>query len=289
MIEDNGMSMEAAANKQPAPQNQDALPVLSQGQDLHTILKNAEVQIKAQDNIVKMALNMTSKKHWVDQNGKPYLEYKGACKIARLFGVSVKNVMKERNDLKDDKGSYYMYTFTGDAEWNGVTTPEIGACTSRDKFFGQRGGQPLPESEVTVEHVMRKAHTNLMNRAIKNKLGLDFDWDEIEAATGGRISRSGSTSVSYDKGTKGGSTAPPKVTAAGNDKRREVWEWILEYVGGDVQAAQDTLVNMTQFKNNSGKMVGGRRNIKDVSDAALKVLHPRVKKEIESYRNSQEG
>lgn len=285
MTENNQISMAEAAAGVPAIQ-QAAVPQQQLTEKtFKDIVEQAEMRQKLTQRLYLIALRATNCNDWIDQSGTPYLEYEGARKIARDIGMSVENVQGQQQNIKDDKGEYIIFTYTGDAVWQGKKTPELGTCSTRDKFFGRKSGEELPLSEVPIVDVMKKAHTNLMNRAIKSALGLSFTWEEIEQATNGYITRQKCTGVSYGAGKKGGTAKKPD-TADTAQQRKDVWEWILEYCKGDLGAAEQTLANMTTFKGKDGNQVPGWTDVSKLSAAQLKHLHPRMKKEIEQYREN---
>jgi len=140
--------------------------------DLESAVQNAEKFVALQDNIRKMAVRVTNVNDWVDEGGNPYLQEKGAEKIAMAFGVSISNTNLEKEEAKDDKGQYITYIYSGTGSWQGRSVPQIGTCSSRDPFFGKKGGQLLPLSEVKLVDVRKKAYTNMLNRVIKrNQVG----------------------------------------------------------------------------------------------------------------------
>lgn len=164
---------------------------------LEATIKNAEKYVAAQDAIRKMALRVTSITDWVDEGGKPYLQWSGTAKVARTFGVSYSPVVFEKEIGEDERGKFVVYHCAGNVMFNGQSISEIGTGSSRDSFFGVRtkwiDGKKekydLPLSEIDLTDVKKKAQTNFLNRGLKSLLGLSFTWDEISASTNGRITR----------------------------------------------------------------------------------------------------
>ena len=164
--------------------NEDKKGMMLQGYDttrnLELSLETAERFFTLQDRIKKSAIKVTNQNDWIDQNGNPYLQWKGASSIACAFGVSYSDLNFSKENDKDDDGEFVIYTATAMVKWQGRSVPEIGTGSSRDSFFGKRGGRFLPLSEVDLNNVKKKALTNMLNRGIKSLLGLSFTWNDIE-------------------------------------------------------------------------------------------------------------
>jgi hypothetical protein len=273
----------------PAPvyaQPINVMSVSTTAKDIESAVQNAEKFVDLQDKIRRMAVRVTNIHDWIDEAGNPYLQEQGAQKIAMCFGVSISNVRSEVEKTQDDKGDMITYYYHGEATWQGRISPQLGTCSSRDKFFGIRDGKPLPLSEVKLVDVRKKAYTNMLNRAIKSCLGLSYTWEEIAEASGGKISRdklaSSGRAVSYGKGTRGGNTAPQE-TQEQKDKRATLWDMLVELYGTK-KAAADALQKATTWTDKEGKEVKGKREIDKVSAKQIEFLYPKVEK---SYKDLQ--
>jgi len=258
--------------------------------DLETSVQNAEKFVKLQDSIRKMAIQVTNVHDWVDQGGKPYLEEHGAQKIAMAFGVSIQNVRSEMEERKDDKGPMITYYYHGEASWQGRIVPQLGTCSTRDPFFGQKGGKLLPLSEVKLVDVRKKAYTNMLNRSIKSCLGLSYTWDELSDASGGRISQQtvlgAGKGVSYNKGSQGGSTKPPE-TQVDKDKKTEVWNMLMDLYGSK-EGANEALERATAFTNKEGKEIKGKSDISKISVKQIGFLYDQIKEAHTKHMNNLE-
>lgn len=212
-------------NKQPAVIMPTA-PVVSES-DLEAALKVAERNELLARKIKTLALKQTNPKDWADMDGKPYLQASGAEKIARLFGISwrICEGYPQRDDQKDDKGSYYVYTYKGEFEMCGKTIEVIGTCSQRDKFFGRKGGELKNESEIDVTNIIRKAMTNMEVNGITRMLGIrNLTWDELAEAG---LTQDQSAQVNYK--TKAGEAAEVEgtvqaLTAKSGAKNGKAWK-----------------------------------------------------------------
>lgn len=213
-------------NKQPAV-IMPTTPVVSES-DLEAALKVAERNELLARKIKTLALKQTNPKDWADMDGKPYLQASGAEKIARLFGISwrICEGYPQRDDQKDDKGSYYVYTYKGEFEMCGKTIEVIGTCSQRDKFFGRKGGELKNESEIDVTNIIRKAMTNMEVNGITRMLGIrNLTWEELAEAG---LKQDQSAQVNYK--TKAGEAAEVEgmITAlnvrSGTAKNGKTWK-----------------------------------------------------------------
>lgn len=212
-------------NKQPAV-IMPTTPVVSES-DLEAALKVAERNELLARKIKTLALKQTNPKDWADMDGKPYLQASGAEKIARLFGISwrICEGYPQRDDQKDDKGSYYVYTYKGEFEMCGKTIEVIGTCSQRDKFFGRKGGELKNESEIDVTNIIRKAMTNMEVNGITRMLGIrNLTWEELAEAG---LNQDQSAQVNYK--TKAGEAAEVEgtvqaLTAKSGAKNGKAWK-----------------------------------------------------------------
>lgn len=179
------------------------------------------------DKVLQVAIQSTGNSDWVDQQGKPYLQSSGAEKVARRFGVKICDVTCEREDLEDEKGKYYLYTFFGKAYLGEKEHIEaIGTCSSRDKFFGTTRGSLKLIQDVDLPNIKKKAYTNLFVNAVTRLLGLrNLTWDELSKFG---ISKDGKSSVKYDsRATKFESSKKVELDASQAKKPF----WVSEYEG----------------------------------------------------------
>ena len=181
-----------------------AAPIITES-DLENALKVAERNERLAQKIKILAIKQTNPKDWVDQEGKPYLQSSGAEKVARLFGISWRlcEGYPKKETLKDEAGTYYLYTCKGEFEMGGKTVEVIGTCSQRDKFFGRKDGELKAESEIDITNIIRKAVTNMEVNGITRLLGIrNLTWKEIAEAG---IKQSASNAVNYK--TKAGEAA----------------------------------------------------------------------------------
>lgn len=194
---------ELAPTQQQSPVVTPVQPVITES-DLEAAIKVAERNELLARKIKTLAIKQTNPHDWVDQDGKPYLQSTGAEKIARLFGISwrICEGYPKRETLKDEAGTYYLYTCQGVFDMGGKSIEVIGTCSQRDKFFGRKGGELKSESEIDVTNIIRKAVTNMEVNGITRLLGIrNLTWEEL-AESG--IKQTASSAVNYK--TKAGET-----------------------------------------------------------------------------------
>jgi hypothetical protein len=256
------------------------MPVQLDNQNqLQQTIERAENYMTLLDRMRKTAINLTNMDDWIDQGGKPYLQKAGCDKISGGFGVKFFDVITEKENVTDDKGTYIAYITTGYASWNNKEIHETGTATSRDDFFALRKDKEtgekilLPLSEIDPMDVRKKSHTNFQNRAIKGLLGLSFTWEEIEQQSGGRLGRNVCGSVNYKSGSKGGSNSKQVDT----EVRAKLWERLVAAMDGEENHARGKLKEFTTYEW-QGKQIPGKLNINDVSDKQLKFVEQEIAK-----------
>jgi hypothetical protein len=275
----------------PVPLPNIPAPIIQAGspEALDRSVAMAERYFAVIDRIRKAAVKATNYRDWVDQEGDPYLEFRGAAKVANAFGVIITDRERERQDYEDDKGPYYVFIERANARWNNRVQPEMGTCSTRDKLFGLRKGENgekvmLPLSEIDITNVMKKAHTNLLNRAIKGLLGLSFSWEELEEISNGTISKQKCVKVPYRKGAQGGQNRTQK----GADLHNEAHNLLQEMSCGDKDVYAELLCKATAFKGREGRTVSGLTELAKVNEGRLKNSMPKLREMYGRWRQATE-
>src|SRR5574343_1975727 len=154
--------------------NGELTPITSPEADLSALEAKIEKGLAAYQRILKTAIRYTHAGDWVNQAGIPYLMSTGAERIARPFGIYVKNVMLTKETRNDAKGEYYIYLCKGIVGSNllGSEIEFEGTCSSRDKFFGMVGKTLKPIEDVSEVDIRKKAYTNMFINGVTRFLGL---------------------------------------------------------------------------------------------------------------------
>lgn len=182
--------------------DQNTLPALSDHR-LIALADRAEAQVEAVGRIKHVALRLTNRHDWVDENGKPYLQASGAEKVARLFGISWRIFEPVKENLD---GGHYAFTYRGEFSVEGEGIEAIGTRSSKDGFFKKYKGQgddrvELPASEIDPGDVKKSAYTNLVGNGITRLLGIrNLTYEDLEKYAG--IKKEDLASVQYKKGGK---------------------------------------------------------------------------------------
>jgi len=251
--------------------------------DLEASMKRAEKFLQIQDRMRKLAVNLTSPVDWVNENGKPYLQWSGTSKIAMAFGVSYEDLHYSKTNVKDDKGEYVDFECTGYVTWQGRQVPETGTGSSRDPFFGKRNGEFIPLTEIDLNNIKKKALTNFLNRGLKSMIGLSYTWEEIETITNNRINRKNVQGVTYTQGAKGGDTDSPEHKTA----KANLSNMILEMCDGDKAKAGNYLEELTTWEKD-GKPMKGKKTARFMSEAQMKVILPKVQDAYKTFKADKE-
>lgn len=241
------------------------------------------------DKLRDVAFKATSLKHWSDQGGKPYLDSNGCELIARLAGVCFRPGVFSLETHSDTQGEYYEYTYTGEAcLQNGESIIEIGTCSSRDKFFGRKNQQWLPQSEVNRTNIKKKAMANFKARAVKTLLGLDgLSWEDLQQYDP-RLTPQAVDSVEFknSKPKTQQRQQQPQQQEDTIELRKKVTDMLLEINFGDAELAVNELEYLSTYKRKDGT-VRSVRSTEELSPGELKTLYGKVKKKHEEFKNNQ--
>ena len=248
--------------------------------DPEAIALRAEKMATAEVKLRQIALKLTNKSDWVDEGGRPYLQWSGAARIASAFGVSYYNLVITKEIYKDDKGEYYLYECKGEIKWRGRNIEEIGTGSTRDPFFGVRFDREkqekyfLPLSEVDIPNVKKKAQTNFLNRGLKSIAGLSFTWEEVTEATGLKPEDVGGK-IDYNK---------KKTKNLDDPKRIGIKKMLVEMHSKN---ASVILQGLTTFKAPDGKQVPGKKKVDDCTDPQIKRLHTKVTELYKEWKKNK--
>lgn len=189
----------------------------NEGQE-EDIIMMAEQRVNQLQRILETSLKVTNSQDWIDQQGKPYLMGSGAEKIARLFGLRIKDVKSDKRNSQDEKGSFYFYVYTGVVEMGtGKDSIEaVGTCSSKDQFFAKKGGVLKPLSEIDETNIMKAAYTNMVVNGITRLLGLrNLTWEQLQKAG---LNTDKIVKVNYQKGAEGGGGNSDSLSQAQSGK-----------------------------------------------------------------------
>lgn len=250
-----------------------ALTTLNSIESLELQLRFVDTLFKYQDQIRKKAVLLTAVNDWIDQDGKPYLQETGAAKIAVAFSVSQEDLHCERERDHDDLGDFITFTWTAKMTAFNRSIVAIGTSSTRDELFGKRKGEGgkkmiLPLSEIDIMDVKKKGWTNLMNRGIKDLLGLSYTWADVEALSDGKITLEKCRQFSYAKGARGGRNE----SAGAGELRSSIWNRLLEQHLGDIEAAKADLRTLTKYGSSQG-----RDNVADLTEGQLKFVDSKLR------------
>jgi len=132
--------------------------------------------------LAKYAVAHTTKDHWCEIHGEPFLKGHGSRWVARLIGIDYRPVIEPlgvRQEGFDDLGLYYVWTFWVEAvlKRTGDTIVEVGSCSSRDDFFAtwkdsQKQKHWRELHEIDESDIKNTAYSNAVSRAVKALLGI---------------------------------------------------------------------------------------------------------------------
>lgn len=263
--------------------------------DLETVARRAKY-IK---EVFAHACNGLSTKNIIDFGGQPYLDHLACKKIASLFNLQVQQFYTNagvayKKEVIDEATNHYTIRIAGKVFFaNNPNDFEVyeGSSSSFDDWFKQWqiveerevngkkkkvvvSAQTLPQTKVE-----EKATANLLQKAVKKKLGLDFTWEELEHAG---IERSKCRGFSF-------SGAGEADSAELTDKKKAIWAKIVEICNGDVELAKKTLKKHTSFTKQDGSTFEGYDDINKVKEKPLEFLAQKVEKAYKEHLKAMEG
>ncbi len=181
------------------------LPAIASGA-LIDIAEQAEKRVAAIIKIKKVALMVTNRFDWTNQQDRPYLQVSGSEKIANLFNISWR-IDEPRLEFEDD--GHFTYTFKGEFSLAGRTIEVEGSRSSKDPFFKKYDWVPGPDgnkiktekpiSAIDKRDVKMAALTNLLGNGISRILGIrNLQWSDLQEFAG--IKKEDVQGIEYRKG-----------------------------------------------------------------------------------------
>jgi len=181
------------------------LPAITSGA-LIDIAEQAEKRVTAIIKIKKVALMVTNRFDWTNQQDRPYLQVSGSEKIANLFNISWR-IDEPRLEFEDD--GHFTYTFKGEFSLAGRTIEVEGSRSSKDPFFKKYDWLPGPDgnkvktekpiSAIDKRDVKMAALTNLLGNGISRILGIrNLQWSDLQEFAG--IKKEDVQGIEYKKG-----------------------------------------------------------------------------------------
>jgi hypothetical protein len=234
-------------------------------------LIDAKEQLELYKQYVALALKITNTHDWVDMDGKPYLNEGGSSKLAKVFGISTKETVIQKEICRDENDKLY-YVYTVQMIMYSSKNPEncqsvVGACSSRDKLFGTENGNFKDISLINETNIKKKAETNCFGRGVKRMLGIqNLTWEDLNHAG---IKKETTSKVNYNNNA---------ISDDDKKKRSELGNMILEMSSGDKIEAKAYLKSITAFTGKDGKEVSGVESVTYLREKRLNIAHSKVKK-----------
>jgi len=262
--------------------------------DPELIAKRAENTKKVMAAVCKCL----SYKDITNHGGNPYIDHYGMKKIANLFGLIVRQDefqgrINYRKEMRDETTNEYTVYITGKVyHKDSPDNYEIyeGSASSFDDFFRQwqiveektvtENGKEKTKKQVVSaiglpeSKVQEKATANLIQRAVKKKLGFQLSWEDLEQFG---FDKSKCKGFNFNSA---GSTDSSEIA----EKKQEVWKKIVDICNGDVELAKKTLAKHTAFKD-----FKGHTDINKVSESQLSFLEKTVDKAYKEWLQKMEN
>lgn len=265
------------------------------------------------EGVVKLALSKTEPHHWIGRTQRDgTVQYDlmgpGAERIKSFTPIGFQNV--RRWEEKWTRGNLPGYTIYYQAEvYLGSPKtgplPVVGSCSSDDDFFSTEhvklkynpenpehqaaleSGEGrlsqdrttiyitrrIPANEVTKENIEKAALTNLIVNGVTRVLG-------IRRMSAERLKEAGidvSKLMSVDYGSVRRESG--KLAPALEQKREELWRWLLEMAGGDEKKAGEELQRRTAFSD-----FAGFTDPKRLTEKQINMHYERIKQDYARFR-----
>lgn len=233
-----------------------------------TFVNRLESRVGAYKKLILTAYKLTSEPDWVNQSGKFYLQASGCEKIKNPFGISWEKISKRKEDREDEKGRYYIYFFQGTffSKLLGSRIEVIGKRSSRSAFFGKKGGEILPLSEIDEEDVAMAAMSNMIVNGVSRLIGIRNPSEEQLKAAGLDLTKV--QTVKYEG----------EVSKEESGKGEEAWKMLLELNEGDPEKARALCLELSSFySKRDKKTIPGKKDPRDLSGKWLESTLQKVK------------
>jgi hypothetical protein len=278
---------------------------------LEIMQKKAEVAEKYEQGMLTILASVTNKNDWVQFGDYMCVKSDAAEKVGKYFPIKYYDIKCQKESWEDEVGPAYRYTYSGNATLNNSTRYAIGTFSSRDKFFGKKGGEFRSIHDISESNIQMAAYHIFMGNAIKALLGIrkiPVDvWERIFGSLGRDTSNK--TSAGFDSPKPAGKTtkkSAPK-TATGDDKelQKKLSDKILdlidkgyvvvmndkrEYVPFAVQIktpedvtkyAQKTCTILSSFYGEDDKFVEGKKSPRELTGKWLGSTYGKLEKLME--------
>lgn len=253
--------------------------------------KKIEKAMESMKRIMTACIRMTNERDWSNQDGTPYLEVTGAEKIGPRVGMSSEIVLAEEKKESDAKGEYITFTFIGDFRLGAVTAKGVmGICTTRDKFFGTKGGVFKELEDVPIQNIKYKAYSSCFRNGILRVMGLrSLTWEDLKEA--GINIESILNKRSIDRSGGKNQTATDTTDEAGT--RKTIRDMLVEIERFNnpqadpiviAEKCKELLKRLTAYPAKEGKYkaFSGNDSVDAIRVDKLSQIRDKVKKEYEN-------
>jgi hypothetical protein len=281
--------------------------------DYALMLTKFEERAKFVAGVRKVAVQQTRHQDWLarkQKNGSVNYDLMGpGCeRIKSVCPIGFQNVKQWEEKWTKESGPGYTVYFQGEVYLGSPRTgplPVMGSCSSDDDFFSTEyleltynEGNPehqqyigsgegnlssdgktlhvrrqIAAADVTKENIVKSALTNLVVNGVTRVLGIrKMNSDDLKGY-GVDVDKIGGFEYGSGK-AKGGQLSP-----ALEQKREELWKWLVELHGGDVEKAKANLIEMTKFND-----YAGQGDYKRLTEKQVERQHGGIKARYDKFR-----
>lgn len=281
--------------------------------DYARMLQSFEERAKFVAGVRKVAVQQTRHQDWLarkQKNGSVNYDLMGpGCeRIKSVCPIGFQNVKQWEEKWTKEAGPGYTVYFQGECYLGTARTgplPVMGSCSSDDDFFsteylelqynesnpehqkymGSGEGnlssdgktlhvrRQIDAADVTKENIVKSALTNLVVNGVTRVLGIrKMNADDLKGY-GVDIDKIGG--FEYGSGKARGGNMTPALEL----KRDELWKWLCEIHGGDVDKAKADLKKMTAFNDYTGQ-----DDYKRLTEKQIERKHGEIKGRYDKFR-----
>lgn len=269
--------------------------------DYESVIAIAEKRIAAMERVKKVALRQLKPSAFTDWNGTPRLTADAAEHVGRHFGVSWKDIKKERIETRDEDGPFYFYMMSAVFSLpNTIDYAEaVGTAGARDDLWAtrwegegkDRKKTVLPVEQINEQDVIKKAISNMIANGVPRLLGMaDLTYEDL-AEVG--IKEEDVKSIRF-KGKTGDATKAGEFTAEDQKTADSLRHMLTEMSDKNEAKGRALLKKFSAFtmkdkETGEQKEIPGRERVDELTAGRLKNTHRTVKKAYDDWMADTEG
>jgi len=301
---DNKEQIEKNKNEEKIEEVQKAVQILTENNlqeeqnNFLDVLEINEQQIEKTflilDKIRNMTLKRIAKNNIINIDNKPYIMESAINLFLAPYGIYEKNIECYLINSKNEKINIKTENAFKEKIKGIYITGIIGSKLLKIETYIE-GGIYITDKDAIFHNIddiifwIKKARANWRGRSIKKLLALDnIGWDDL-ASVG--IKKEDVKVVEYKKKKNIQQDGNQDVNNVNNDLNNNIQEikeklkkMLRELYNNDINKINQTLINLTTYKDENGTEIKGDYNINNYSEKKLRYVYSQIKKFYENKR-----